>query len=251
MTLDSGLQDVVEHFKARAPGYDNSSTWCTDPAFLAKIVEIAAPKPSDELLDVACGTGLIAGAFRSHVRSITAVDLTDAMASVAARVLDTLVICPAENLPFPADKFDLTVCRQGIQFMDAPRAIAEMVRVTRPGGRVILVNLCAYGAEDRNEFFQILRLRNPARRWFFIPGDLDRLLREAGCVRVELHGWHSFEDVERWANNGAIDKARRDQIEKLYADASPHFRERHAIDPSVTSRILDRMLFIIAVGWIG
>ena len=47
-------------------------------------------------------------------------------------------------------------CRQGIQFMDDRAAVAEMVRVARPGRRICLIHLVAYGREDRDEYFEIL-----------------------------------------------------------------------------------------------
>ncbi|HYK21536.1 MAG TPA: methyltransferase domain-containing protein, partial [Pyrinomonadaceae bacterium] len=180
--LDS--TDVVQHFTARAGQYNRSSHWCTDPEMMQRTVELAEPRPTDRMLDVACGTGLVSAAFRGKVAEIVGLDLTPAMASQALPVLDQLVLGSAESMPLDDDQFDLTICRQGVQFMNAERAIQEMVRVTRTGGRVVIVSLCAYGAEDKEEYFEILRLRNPARRNFFVPDDLERLLREAGCAKV-------------------------------------------------------------------
>ena len=52
----------------------------------------------------------------------------------------------------------------------------EMARVARPGGAVCLIQLCAYGPEDREEYFEVLRLRNPARQNFYERADLGSLL---------------------------------------------------------------------------
>jgi SAM-dependent methyltransferase len=243
-----GNQDVVEHFTARAPGYDRSSHWCGDPEIMQAAIRMVAPKSHERMLDVACGTGLIAKAFRPLVRHIVGVDLTPAMAEQAREALDDLILGYAEDMPFDDGGFDLTVCRQGLQFMDAGRAVAEMVRVTRPSGRVLLINLCAYDDDDREVFFEILRLRNPARRNFFLARDIERLLSENGCKDVTLERFTSDEDVDIWSGNGAIGEANRERIRELYRNASPAFRRHHQLRMLPGGRIVDRMLFVLAVG---
>jgi DNA gyrase subunit B len=245
-TLDS--TDVIQHFTARAGQYNRSSHWCTDPEMMQLTVELAAPLPTDRMLDVACGTGLVSAAFRGKVAEIVGLDLTPAMAEQSLPVVDSLVLGPAEAMPLEDDEFDLTICRQGVQFMDAERAVREMVRVTKTGGRVVIVSLCAYGEEDKEEYFEILRLRNPARRNFFVPEDLERLLREAGCRQVSVHRHRSVEDVDVWSGNGAITESNRERIREIYRDASPEFLRLHQVEYPESGLIIDRMLFVIAVG---
>lgn len=240
------LQDAVEHFTARAARYDNSSRWCTDEAMMRHVVALAAPQPTDRMLDVACGTGLVSRAFRGRVAEIVGLDPTAAMAAQAAPALDRFVEGFAEHLPFEDGQFDLAICRQGIQFMDAARAAAEMVRVVRPGGRVVLINLCAYSEADRDEYFEVLRLRNPARRNFFLAEDLRALLAPL-CSQVSLHEYCIDEDIDVWADNGAIDDGNRRRIRDLYYNSSDAFRQSHEIRIA-DGKVTDRMLFVIAVG---
>lgn len=244
--LDS--TDVVQHFTARAGQYNRSSHWCTDPEMMRRTVELAKPRPTDRMLDVACGTGLVSAEFRGKVAEIIGLDLTPAMASQALPVLDSLVLGSAESMPLDDNQFDLTICRQGVQFMNAAQALREMVRVTRPGGRLVIVSLCAYGAEDKEEYFEILRLRNPARRNFFVPDDLERLLREAGCPNVSVYRHLSEENVDVWSGNGAITETKRARIREIYREASPEFLRLHQVQYPANGRIVDRMLFAIAVG---
>ncbi|MFF2021586.1 class I SAM-dependent methyltransferase [Streptomyces sp. NPDC058171] len=238
---------VRTHFADRASTYDRSSSWCTDDALGALVLSTAAPRPGDAVLDVACGTGLVSRSFAGRVRRLVGVDITPEMAEQARDVLDELVIAPAEELPFDDGTFDLVVCRQGIQFMTLPDAVREMVRVTRPGGRVVLTHLCAYGEEDRDEYFEILRLRNPARRHFFRPGDVEDLLSGAGCDPVRSQRYVSVEDVDVWSDNGAIGEDAREAIRDRYRKASPAFRTRHAVEEA-DGRITDHMLFVVASG---
>jgi len=248
--LDVTKSCVVEHFTARTDKYDNSSTWCTDLAMLDKIFSHLGPKPDDIVLDVACGTGLVSKQFKGKVRKLIGVDLTEAMFNKGKAYTDSLVHTSAECLPFLDNSFDLALERQGIQFMDAAAAVKEMARTTKPQGKICLAQLCAYGQEDQDEYFEILRLRNPARKNFFVREDLSALLRDAGCIDIEVNEYISNEDVGRWADNGAIKDDRIEGIRNVYRNASPGFRQHHAVQLEKDGTIIDKMLFGIALGTI-
>ncbi|SDD15896.1 class I SAM-dependent methyltransferase [Ruegeria marina] len=108
-------------------------------------VEIA---PEARVLDVACGTGVIARLVRDRVGPagrVTGADLNPAMIAVArdrgpaGGLGIDYVVAPAEDMPFEDAAFDLLFCQQGIQFFpDKPAALREMRRVTAPGGRLVL-----------------------------------------------------------------------------------------------------------------
>jgi DNA gyrase subunit B len=245
--LTISRKDVADHFGLRAPTYDNSSSWCTDTDLGELLLDLARPGPQDRVLDVACGTGLVSRLFTGRVAELVGVDLTEGMAEQARPYLDRLVLTAAEDLPFEDDTFDIVVCRQGIQFMDLPAAVEEMVRVVRPGGRVVVVNLCAYDERDSEEYFEILRLRNPVRRHFFLPSGLEELLAKAGCEQTRTRSYVSVEDVDVWSDNGAIEEERREAIREVYRRASPEFRALHAVQEA-DGRFTDHMLFVLAAG---
>lgn len=103
-------------------------------------------RPGDDVLDVACGTGIVAleAAKRVGVEgSVTGLDPNPVMLE-AARALTasesatlTWVQGHAEKMPFADGGFDVVLCQQGIQFFaDRPAAVREMQRVLRPGGQV-------------------------------------------------------------------------------------------------------------------
>ncbi|MBU0675588.1 MAG: methyltransferase domain-containing protein [Proteobacteria bacterium] len=240
--------DVVAHFTTRTARYDDSSRWCTDRRMLDWLSNHLSPPPDAVMLDVACGTGLVSKEFKGKVGKLIGVDLTESMFTRGRSHVDDLVHGSAECLPFRDNGFDLAMERQGIQFMDAAAAVSEMVRTVKPGGRVCLIQLCAYGEEDRDEYFKILRLRNPARRNFFVREDLTTLLSDSGCVDVELYDYISEEDVGRWADNGAIGADNQDGIKAVYRCATEGFNRYHAVRLEDDGRIIDRMLFGIAVG---
>lgn len=237
---------VHGHFTQRAARYNRSSHWVSDPELGAFTVEKAEVKPTDVVLDVACGTGLVSRHFRGKVAKIVGADITEAMFEQASPYIDEMVVTPGESLPFADASFDVVVCRQGIQFMRDGEAVKEMVRVLKPGGRCVLVHLCAYGESDRAEYYEILRLRNEARKNFYVREDLHGLLVNAGATDVIVHDWVSVEDVDVWSNTGAIEESDREAIRNVYRNATPAFAELHAV--AVGDRIVDHMLFGIAVG---
>jgi DNA gyrase subunit B len=239
---------VISHFSDRAERYDRSSHWCTDIELYHRVMEILEPQPHMKVLDVACGTGLVSKWFHQKVQHVLGVDITPAMYEQARARLDEFRTGSGEDLPVESNSVDIAICRQGTQFMRDEEAIKEMVRTVRPGGVVCVINLCAYDEQDKEEYFEILRLRNPVRRNFYLRSDLAALFTRAGLESVQVHDHISFENVDVWSNNGAISEARREDIRNIYRNASAEFTERHHVKEEDSGFIIDHMLFGIAVG---
>jgi ubiquinone/menaquinone biosynthesis C-methylase UbiE len=98
----------------------------------------------DRLIDVGTGTGVVARAALERVGpggSVTAVDPNEGMLAVAARLAPGLDVRrgSAEQLPVGDDEMNCATCQFALMFFeDRPRAISEIARVTRPGGRVVV-----------------------------------------------------------------------------------------------------------------
>ena len=126
-----------------------------------RAVERAAIGPEHEVLDVATGTGSAAIPAAATGARVTGLDLVPELLDVArARAADAgvevdWVTGDAEDLPFADDAFDVVTSTLGVQF--APRhevVAAELVRVCRPGGRIVLANWTPEGYIGR--FFRTL-----------------------------------------------------------------------------------------------
>ena len=112
-------------------------------------IEIAAPRPGERVLDVAVGTADLSSAFARRVGTTGEIWLTDinnAMLAVGRdRLLDEGVLapvaqCDAEKLPFPDNHFDIVTVAFGLRNMThKDRALTEMRRVLRPGGRLLVL----------------------------------------------------------------------------------------------------------------
>jgi demethylmenaquinone methyltransferase/2-methoxy-6-polyprenyl-1,4-benzoquinol methylase len=118
-------------------------------AWKAYAVAVAHVRPGDFVLDVAGGTGDLARAFASRVGGRGLVVLSDVNESMLQhgrdRLLDDGVIvpallCDAESLPFAGGSFDLVSVAFGLRNMThKERALAEMARVLKPGGRLLVL----------------------------------------------------------------------------------------------------------------
>ena len=113
--------------------------------FAEQLVARVAPTRDDIIIDVACGTGIVARVARERLgpgAPIVGVDVAPAMLAVA-RTVDPTIDWREGNavaLPVTADEhFTVLTCHQGLQFMpDKPAAVREMRRVLAPGGRVAI-----------------------------------------------------------------------------------------------------------------
>ena len=116
------------------------------------LVELAYPRPGERVVDVACGTGIVARIAAARVGptgAVVGVDLNPGMLSVAqsAVLTDSRTCAPlqwqeasADKLPLPAESFDVVYCQLGLQFFsDRAAALREMRRVLGAEGRLALM----------------------------------------------------------------------------------------------------------------
>jgi len=128
-------------------------------------IDRAAVRPGMRVLDIAGGTGDLAGAFAPLVGSSGQVWLTDINSSMLAvgrdRLLDRglvvpTAVCDAEALPFPEGYFDRVTVAFGLRNMtNKELALEQMYRVLRPGGRLFVL-----------EFSQVAQPLAPLYDWY-------------------------------------------------------------------------------------
>jgi ubiquinone/menaquinone biosynthesis C-methylase UbiE len=136
--LDGGAPDLYQRHLVPAV----TAMWAQD------LCDRAALAPGERVLDVACGTGVVARVAAAHVGAggrVAALDVNPRMLQVA-RSLPAVTGATIDwheasvlALPFPAGAFDVVLCQLGLQFFpDRPAALAEIRRVLPPGGRLAL-----------------------------------------------------------------------------------------------------------------
>ena len=184
------LAEIREHRESEALAYfsDHAEDWdelrrmhSSDEAVEAALARALEARPLGRLLDIGTGTGRMAELFAERAERIVALDKSLAMLRVARAKLQHL---PAErvelvqgdfgSLPFAADSFDTVLFHQVLHFAQAPTTVlAEAARVTRPDGRVAIVDFAAHQREE-------LRDRHAHARLGFEDSALAGMLDAAG-----------------------------------------------------------------------
>ena len=109
-----------------------------------KVVDLAEISRGDIVLEVGCGTGLTTEEIVARVgeENVVAVDITpEQMKKAVERFRGAFFVRgDAENLPFKDDSFDASISAGSIEYWPNPvKGIKEMARVTKPGGRVVIL----------------------------------------------------------------------------------------------------------------
>jgi ubiquinone/menaquinone biosynthesis C-methylase UbiE len=177
---------VVDQFTRQARQFAQSPTAKSED-ILERILRLAAPHPSDEALDVACGPGTLACALAPHVRHATGIDLTPAMLDQARRTQQEQGIANVSwlrgdvtDLPWPDASFDIVTCRFAFHHFPEPLTVLrQMRRVCRPGGRVLVADSCPASGKAA-AFNAMEKMRDPSHTRALPEQDMRALFRDAG-----------------------------------------------------------------------
>jgi ubiquinone/menaquinone biosynthesis C-methylase UbiE len=200
------LKRVTDEFGRQADTFD---TWAqkTDENVAARFAGAMGDAGRGNLLDVACGPGVVTAALAPNAKSVMAFDATPEMLEKARARCAKAGLANvsfrqgnAEALPFGDTQFDGVVTRLAIHhFADPQRAFAEMFRVLRPGGTAVIVDVVS--SEDaREEVLQnaIERLRDPSHVRMLPASELDHCIAKAGFQELELTTWDKDREFNEW-----------------------------------------------------
>jgi demethylmenaquinone methyltransferase/2-methoxy-6-polyprenyl-1,4-benzoquinol methylase len=136
--------EVAAMFDSVASKYDRANdllSFGQTHRWRIKVRDAVAPKPGQSVLDLAAGTGSSSIAFNLEGVRVVASDFSQGMLAEGRKRHPELefVFADATNLPFAANEFDATTISFGLRnVVNVEKALREMFRVTKPGGRVVI-----------------------------------------------------------------------------------------------------------------
>ncbi|QGK69142.1 methyltransferase domain-containing protein [Allosaccharopolyspora coralli] len=198
------------HWDKSAPSYDRTMGVC-ERLLLWDSRDWVCSRASGEVLEVAIGTGLNLAFYPGEI-ALTGIEWSPAMLSRARQRSGelgretTLLEGDARSLPFPAESFDTVVCTFSLcAIPDQPQAVAEMVRVVRPGGRLLLADHIGSSSRLVRAFQSVLEKATiplAGERWVHRP----RKEIEAAGLEVESSQRFNLGLVERLVARKPEDK---------------------------------------------
>ncbi|WP_027571805.1 class I SAM-dependent methyltransferase [Bradyrhizobium sp. WSM1743] len=184
--MDASAPELYERYLVPAI----TSLWAND------LLDRISPKRGESVLDIACGTGIVARLIEQRGQSarVVGLDLNTAMLAIARTKSAKVewIEGSALDLPFAADSFNVVLCQLGLQFFpDRLLALKEMVRVLKPAGRA---GFSVYSAIERT----------PAA-YAFVQA-LDKCLgEEASRTKRSEHLSCDAEEIANWTKQAGFD----------------------------------------------
>lgn len=188
-----------------------------------RLDELVTVSGDERVLDVGAGTGAFAFALAPRVREVVALDRDEAMAERARETAPAnveVVVGDAEHLAFDDFSFDLTVTARTLHHTPRPELlIAELARVTRPGGTLLVVDQLApvdpLAAFELNRFE---RARDATTTRVLSDGDLRALFDANGLVLRRERIVHESRDIERYLDLAGCEGLERERARSLAPD---------------------------------
>jgi SAM-dependent methyltransferase len=197
-------------------------------------LRLAEPRPTDLALDVATGTGAVAAMLAPEVAALVGVDASPAMLAEARDELEqheatrtVLLVGDIASMPFLDATFDLVTCSRALHHTpDAAAVVAEIARVTRPCGRLVVLDNVTYEepslAARHNE---LETLRDPSHARTLSPDGLARTTEAAGFRIRTLLVDEVMRPVSTWLEDAGADEgvaaAILEQVERGHRSGAP------------------------------
>ncbi|MDO4294355.1 MAG: class I SAM-dependent methyltransferase [Eubacteriales bacterium] len=164
------IEAIHRSFEIQAPNFESKAVNFTKEEYLDYTLSCVAPTGRDTILEVAAGTCACGRSFAPLVQSVVCLDATPAMLQIGKQEaeknhLNNMVFVKgyAEELPFLNDSFSIVFSRLAFHHFTNPDiAFSEMVRVLKPGGKLVMIDMEAADKELREKEDEIETLRDPS-----------------------------------------------------------------------------------------
>ncbi len=219
---------IIEQFSLQAvpfaelPGHSDS---------IQRLIEFSQVSTADTVLDLACGPGLVACAFAEHTAHVTGIDLTPKMIAQAEK-------CQRENhvtnvswkignvlsLPFSDSSFSCVITRYSFHHFLDPRAVlAEMVRVCKPCGTVMVVD-AVLPSEKIEAYNHMETLRDPSHTKALSFNEMATMIEKSGLRKMRTARYTVAMELEQQLAASFPNPGDEETLRHLFASDIGHDR---------------------------
>lgn len=214
---------IAEEFTKQAASFEDADLNMAFTVGLPWLVDLVAPEPGWRALDVAAGTGWVARALAERGCEVVALDRTAAMLAAGRPSFPPTcrpVLGDAARLPFPDGVFDAVVTRFSLHhLLDPMPTLAEIVRVCRPGGRIVVKDLAAsIDPEMARRQDRVETLRDSSHLSMPPAGAVGEWLERLGAVVVQVAQHDLDRPLEPWLTQAGTPQDRAETVRALLGE---------------------------------
>jgi len=223
-----------ETFKGRATQYDRLD-WVRKKDFVNFMMDRCNLQPTDRVMDIGSGTGVIAAAVRPSVAHVTGINISPEMVKLAqekygADMGITFKVGDVENLEEPADSFDKVTARMVFHHVNhCNRSLQGIRRVLTKGGLCVVCEGVPPDHLCRERYEKIFALKEKRRT--FSEADLINIFDRAGFINITLHSFFMRQvSLNNWLGNANLPDHIIGEIRHLHTEADDHFKDIYNLE---------------------
>jgi ubiquinone/menaquinone biosynthesis C-methylase UbiE len=254
--MDRHRQEIIEQFTKQAIPFSEAQP-VKDEAVLRMTVEFVGVRPTDLVLDVACGPGIVAIAFARAAKQVFGIDVTLAMIERATQLRAesgltnvTFQVADADPLPFPREMFDIVYSRFAIHHFQHPaKILREKVATTKPGGKVVVIDAVASEDPDKAGYLnRIESLRDSSHVRMMPLSEHERMFQQVGLVNLRKTLYRFEAEVEAWLARSFPKEGDADRIRLMMAESIEEDRAGLGVRRDERGRLRFTYPVVILVG---
>ncbi len=189
------------------------------------IISMSEVSKNDTVLDIACGTGIVACVFAKYAKNVIGLDITQDMLNQAIKTKNEnhlknieFDLGNVEHLPYKGNSFDIVCTRYSFHhFLNTKQVFNEMIRVCKSNGKVIVIDV-ALKSQDAEAYNYIETLRDPSHTKALTFDEFNNLLSNKILTNHKQSSYNVDLELENLLDSSFPNNGDRKKLYKIYED---------------------------------